>query len=99
MRFDIETKASPEQVCRALTDFTPRRLRTWDRTLDPATYQLRQQRPHLGGRTREPPRSPFWVIARYEWSDPAKVRWTIVESSYVGRGEGIVRVRPRGQTG
>jgi hypothetical protein len=45
MRFDIETKASPEQVCRALTDFTPRRLRTWDRTLDPATYQLREQGP------------------------------------------------------
>lgn len=35
MRFDIETQASPEQVRRALTDFTPERLRIWDRTLDP----------------------------------------------------------------
>jgi len=35
MRFDLKTKASPEQVLRALTDFTDARLQIWNRTLDP----------------------------------------------------------------
>jgi hypothetical protein len=39
MRFDIETHASPEQVHRALTDFTKERLHIWNRTLDPKTYE------------------------------------------------------------
>ena len=38
------------------------------------------------------PRSPFWVVLRYDWSDPAAVRWTVVESSYGGHGTGLVRV-------
>ena len=41
MRFDFTTTASPEQVLRALTDFTESRLETWNRTLDPKTYELR----------------------------------------------------------
>ena len=41
MRFDLKTKASPEQVLRALTDFTDARLQIWNRTLDPKTYELR----------------------------------------------------------
>ena len=39
--------------------------------------------------------APFWVVARYDWSDPALVRWTVVESSYGGGGEGFVRATPR----
>lgn len=34
MRFDLVTRASPEQVLEAMTDFTDRRLRTWSTTLD-----------------------------------------------------------------
>ena len=41
LRLDLETKASPQQVRRALTDFTDRRLQIWNRTLDPRTYELR----------------------------------------------------------
>ena len=37
LRFDLNTKASPEQVLRALTDFTDARLQIWNRTLDPKT--------------------------------------------------------------
>ena len=51
MRFDLETKASPEQVLRALTDFTDARLQIWNRTLDPKTYELRDS-----GQT--------WAVAR-----------------------------------
>lgn len=42
MRFDIATQASPELALRALTDFSDERLRIWARTLDPATYELRE---------------------------------------------------------
>jgi hypothetical protein len=94
MRFDIETKASPEQVRRALTDFTQERLRIWNRTLDPKTYEVREQGPTWAVARESSPRSPFWVVARYDWSDPAVVRWTVVESSYGGGGEGFVRVTP-----
>jgi hypothetical protein len=38
--------------------------------------------------------SPFWVVARYDWSDPTVVRWTVVESSYGGHGAGSVRIAP-----
>lgn len=40
------------------------------------------------------PGSPFWVVARYDWSDPTVVRWTIEESSYRGHGTGSVQVAP-----
>ena len=95
MRFDLETKASPEQVRRALTDFTEERLRIWNRTLDPKTYEVREQGPTSAVARESTPGSPFWVVARYDWSDPAEVRWTVVESSYGGGGEGVVRVAPR----
>jgi hypothetical protein len=36
------TRASPEQVLRALTDFTESHLETWNRTLDPKTCELRE---------------------------------------------------------
>lgn len=57
MRFDIETQASPEKVYRALTDFTPQRLRIWDRTLDPKTYEVREQSrgPTGPSRAKAPP--------------------------------------------
>src|SRR3954468_20332173 len=75
MRFDIETKASPEQVRRALTDFTQGRLRIWNRTLDPKTYELREQGRTWAVARESTPGSPFWVVSRYDWSDPAVVRW------------------------
>jgi hypothetical protein len=39
-------------------------------------------------------RSPFWVVLRYDWSDPTVVRWTVEESSYGGHGTGSVRIAP-----
>jgi hypothetical protein len=94
-RFDIETEASPEQVRRALTDFTQRRLRIWNRTLDPKTYELREHGPMWAVARESTLGSPFWVVARYDWFDPAIVRWTVVESSYGGGG----RVAPRNDGG
>lgn len=35
------------------------------------------------------------MVARYDWADPTLVRWTVVESSYGGGGQGLVRIAPR----
>jgi hypothetical protein len=93
MRFDIETQASPDEVHRALTDFTHKRLHIWNRTLDPKTYELREHGPNWAVARESTPWSPFWVVARYDWIDPSMVRWTVVESSYGGGGQGFVRIR------
>ena len=94
MRFDVTTDASPGQVLQALTDFTERRPRIWHRTLDPKTYELRE----LGGTwavARESTAgSPFWVVERYDWSDPSVVRWADLETSWGGLGSGEVHIVP-----
>jgi hypothetical protein len=92
MRFDVDTKASPEQVHRAFTDFTDRRPQIWNRTLDPKKYGLREQGDTWAVARESTPGSPFWVVVRYDWSEPAVIRWTVVESSYGGGGEGSVRI-------
>ena len=92
MRFDFPTRASPEQVLRALTDFTESRLETWNRTLDPKTYELRESGQTWAVARESSPRSPFWVVVRYDWSDAEKVRWTVLDSSYGGGGEGLVQI-------
>jgi hypothetical protein len=58
MRFDFTTRASPEQVLRALTDFTESRLETWNRTLDPKTYELRESGQTWAVARESSPRSP-----------------------------------------
>ncbi|GAA3509237.1 hypothetical protein [Georgenia daeguensis] len=99
MRFDLETTASPEQVRRALTDFTDRRLQIWSRTLDPRTYELRDSGETWAEARESSSGSPFWVVVRYDWSDPDVVRWTVTQSSYGGGGEGFVRTSPLGDGG
>jgi hypothetical protein len=78
-------------VCRAFTDFSDRRLQIWARTLDPKTYELRELGDTWAVARESSPRSPVWVVQRYDWSDPSVVRWTVEESSYGGGGEGLVR--------
>ena len=92
MRFDLETRASPEQVRRALTDFSDARLRTWNRSLDPWSYRLLDEGDHWAVARESTSGSPFWVVLRYDWSDPDVVRWTVTDSSYGGSGHGLVRV-------
>lgn len=94
VRFDVDTNASPEQVRCALTDFTDRRLQIWNRTLDPKTFELHDHGETWAVARESSPGSPFWVVARYDWSDPALIRWTIEESSYGGAGEGLIRIQP-----
>lgn len=99
MRFALDTVASPTQVRTALTDFSDRRLRIWQRTLDPKRYQLRDEGDDWAIAREASPGSPFWVVCRYDWSEPGTVRWTVLESSYGGGGEGVVIITPNGAGG
>lgn len=94
MRFDVNTKASPQQVRHALIDFTDRRLQIWNRSLDPKKYELREQGDTWAVARESSPGSPFWVVSRYDWSEAAVIRWTVLESSYGGHGHGFVRIEP-----
>lgn len=94
MRFVVTTLASPDQVREALTDFSDRRLQTWHRTLDPKRYELREHGENWAVAREATPGSPFWVVARYDWSDPHDIRMTILESSYGGSGTGSFRITP-----
>ena len=98
VRFELVTRATPEQVRRALTDFSDRRLATWSQTLDAKTFEVREQGDTWATAFEKSPGSPFWVVLRYDWSDPATVRWTTVESSYGGGGTGqvVVEADPAG---
>lgn len=95
MRFEVSTVAAPGQVREALTDFTDRRLDIWHRTLDPKRYEVRDQGDTWAVAREATPGSPFWVVARYDWSDPAVIRMRIEESSYGGAGQGTIRIAPR----
>ena len=99
MRFEASTRASPERVRRALTDFSDRRLQILNRTLDPKTYEVREHGETWAVAKESTPGSPYWVVARYDWSEPMVVRWTIVESSYGGHDTGSVRIAPTGDGG
>lgn len=94
MRFDVTTKASPDQVRTAMTDFSQRRLQIWNKSLDPKTFEVRELGETSAVARESTPGAPFWVVSRYDWSDPAVIRWTIVESSYGGHGTGSVRTAP-----
>jgi hypothetical protein len=94
MRFEVSTVASPAQVREALTDFSPRRLEIWNRTLDPTRYEVRDRGDTWAVAREASPRSPFWVVMHYDWSDPSLIRMRILESSYGGAGDGAVRIVP-----
>lgn len=90
----VDTVASPEQVRRALTDFSDRRLQTWSRTLEAKSYEVREEGETWAVARESTAGSPFWVVSRYDWSDPEVVRWTVLESSYGGGGDGEARISP-----
>ena len=91
MRFDLDTKASPEQVLEAMTDFTDRRTRIW-KTLDPRVYEVRERGDTWAVAREGSPRSPYWVVVRYDWSDPGAVRWTELETNHGDPGDGFMKI-------
>jgi hypothetical protein len=92
-RFAFTTRATPDQVLGAFSDVGPRRLDVWQRTLDPAQYELRE---HGDGwavvREGSASHAP-WVVLRYEW-EPGVVRWSLVDSDHCRSGRGEVVIEP-----
>ena len=99
MRFDLVTRASPEQVLEAMTDFTDRRLEIWSATLDPKYYEVRDVGDTWAVAREGSPHSPYWVLVRYDWSDPRVIRWTELETNHGDPGDGFMRVEPDGAGG
>ncbi|MCZ2826083.1 MULTISPECIES: SRPBCC family protein [unclassified Modestobacter] len=93
MQCVFETRATPDQVFRAFTDFTPRRLETWRDTLKPENYSL-----HSSGASWAVVREGslrMGVVLPYEWPEPYTVRWTILESNFCAcaHGTGVLTVQ------
>ena len=85
----FETKASPEQVVAALTDFTERRPDIWKPTLDPEKYEVYEVGATTA-RVREGSKTPsVWAIEHYDWSDPGRVTISAEESNFCKPGSGI----------
>ena len=87
--FALDTKATPDQVVAALTDFTDRRVEIWEGTLDPEKYQVRE----LGDTwavVREGSAHPsIWAVERYDWSESGTVKWAAQESNFCEPGSGL----------
>ena len=94
VRFEITTRATPEQVLRAFTDFSERRLETWRRSLDPKTYEVRELGDTWAVARESTAGSPFWVVSRYDWTDPTVVRARAVETNWGGSSEATYRILP-----
>ena len=94
IEFDAETRATPEQVVAALTDFTERRPDIWQ-GLSRDAYQVYS----IGENTAEVRegnvRPRIWARERYDWS-PTTVRWEVLESNFCEPGSFVeVQIAPR----
>ncbi|WP_062520447.1 hypothetical protein [Demequina silvatica] len=55
---------------------------------------MRGQGAHWAEALESTPGSPFWIVSRYDWSDPTTVRWVVTECSYGGGGAGFAHISP-----
>ena len=94
-RYTLETTATPDQVFRALTDFSDRRLEIWEGTLSAKLYELRE-RGDTWAVAKEGTGLNIWVVLRYDWEAPDTIRWSMVDSSHCDRGAGLVTIEPKG---
>lgn len=89
IQVSFDTKASPEQVVAALTDFSERRLAIWEGTLDPDKYEVYEVG-DTSARVREGSKRPkVWAVEQYDWAEPGRVAWIAEESNFCKPGSGI----------
>jgi hypothetical protein len=84
---DVATTLTPGQVRTALLDFSDRRPEIWP-GITPELYEVRSAdgTTALVKEGTRMGRAEFWELARYDWSDPTTVRWTVVESNFCTPG-------------
>ena len=75
---DKDTRLSPQQVIKALTDFSERRPELWP-NIDPNYYKVHQISDSSADVT-EGSRS-VWERTHYDWSEPGKVRIRVEDSN------------------
>jgi hypothetical protein len=93
---DVRTSISAEQVRAALIDFSERWAEIWPawelyevRSVGETTAEIKQ-----GTRLAA---AELWEVDRYDWSDPATVRWTVVESNFSAPGSFVsATIEPEG---
>lgn len=95
VHFRFDTRAAPAQVRESFTDVSGRRLEVWSRTLDPDRYEVRGAGEGWAVVREGSAGVPFWVLLRYEWPDPDRVTWTLLDSDHCDRGTGEIRITPR----
>ena len=93
-RFTLDTKAAPDEVFRAFTDFSDRRLTVWKRTLDPKKYELRELGDTWAVAKEGSAGTSVWVVLRYDWKEPGRVHWSLVDSNFCDGGTGDITITP-----
>jgi hypothetical protein len=90
LRCRFTTRASPEQVVRAYTEFGDRRLEIWRDTLTRENYALLEQGD--GWAVVREGALRMGVVLRYTWAEPGSVRWEVLHSSFCRSGAGRLQV-------
>lgn len=89
---EVETPIGPDRIRAALLDFSDKRLVTWSKTLDPATYEVH----HVGetsAEVTEGSKRPFvWSRERYVWEDQRRITWTTLESNFCEPGSHVAMI-------
>ena len=88
-RFAFDTKATPQQVVAAFTDFTERRTDIWAGSLDPEKYEVRELGDTSAVVREGSARPSIWAVERYDWSAPGVIKWSAIESNFCKAGSGV----------
>jgi hypothetical protein len=93
----IETDLPPDEVRRRLIDFSPDRPKIWP-GITPELYKVYEVG-ETSAEVQEGTKTPFgtfWARERYDWSDPNRITWTVVESGFCKPGDQLsATLRPR----
>ena len=85
----VYTDVSPERIREALLDFSEKRLVTWSRSLDPATYEVHEVGDTWAVVTEGTKRPFVWSKERYVWGEDHRIVWTTTESNFCTPGSHV----------
>jgi hypothetical protein len=90
VKLDLESSLPPDRVRAALLDFSADRPKLWP-GIEPSLYEV-----YSVDGTRavvkegsKMPGAAFWAVEEYDWSDPAKITWTVRESNFCAPGGSV----------
>jgi hypothetical protein len=96
LEMETETSLSPDQVVKALTDFSERRPQMWP-GISPQyykVYSVSETRADVREGTKQGPIN-VWAREEYDWSLPNTVTWTVKDSNFCTPGSYVkAEVRP-----